>query len=504
MEKNPYEFLHPVRGDCFVGRQNIINEMCQELSFPEGASYAIIGGRRFGKSSILQSLEEASTKDNVCSNVLFVIIDLNQHFTTPENFFTFALNEIANKAFSKFRNMKDVQKFTDIYGYQCSYQGFVDTVYALLECMSTGTRIVVLLDEIDSLLEYDWHELLFDQLRTLVYSSKVKNAFSLVVAGTYYYYETKKRGSPLMNVLRPIHLECLTKDAIESLAELGGFPSEETINAVWAYSGGHPHLAQYIYYSLWKLKPNFPSVNSGSILKIVKQYYRDYGANLKNWVTSAGEDGCRVYDVLQKQKHWLEEDVVARRAKLSMSRTNQALVNLCFHGLIYSDPETGKFRSQGDLFRNWFVQNRNEILGNLKQKQEKKQQLPSIEIQDANTINIVQAGIVHGNVSQKSGLSGSEIRKLFKGIYEQVKQRANTSEEEKTSIKKNVTEIEKTLSSDKPDGTFLKVRLENLQKIAPDILDVVIATITNPATGFALVARKVAEKMKKDTENSAN
>ena len=37
-----------------------------------------------------------------------------------------------------------------------------------------------------------------------------------------------------------------------------------------------------------------------------------------------------------------------------------------------------------------------------------------------------------------------------------------------------------------------------IQRIAPDILDVVMATIANPAAGFGMVAKKVAEKMGKE------
>ena len=45
------------------------------------------------------------------------------------------------------------------------------------------------------------------------------------------------------------------------------------------------------------------------------------------------------------------------------------------------------------------------------------------------------------------------------------------------------------------DESFIARRLRNIQRIAPDILDVVMATIANPAAGFGMVAKKVAEKM---------
>jgi hypothetical protein len=38
-------------------------------------------------------------------------------------------------------------------------------------------------------------------------------------------------------------------------------------------------------------------------------------------------------------------------------------------------------------------------------------------------------------------------------------------------------------------------RLRNIQRMAPDILDVVLAALSNPAAGFASVVKKVAQRI---------
>jgi hypothetical protein len=58
------------------------------------------------------------------------------------------------------------------------------------------------------------------------------------------------------------------------------------------------------------------------------------------------------------------------------------------------------------------------------------------------------------------------------------------------------------LVSNKPDTNYLETRLKNLQKMAPDIVDVILATVTNPASGFTTVAQKIAEKIKMDDEKT--
>lgn len=107
------------------------------------------------------------------------------------------------------------------------------------------------------------------------------------------------------------------------------------------------------------------------------------------------------------------------------------------------------------------------------------------------------------NITTSTGLSAAEVAALFDRLYAQIDERPNTSPEDKTDLKTDVQEIQtEAIKGDKADEAFLARRLRNIQRMAPDILDVVIATLANPLAGFSTVVTKVARRMKEVASNS--
>lgn len=97
----------------------------------------------------------------------------------------------------------------------------------------------------------------------------------------------------------------------------------------------------------------------------------------------------------------------------------------------------------------------------------------------------------------KTGMSAGEIQFLFRDIYSTIEQKQNISPDEKVDIKTELDEVKQELAKgDKADETFLQRRLRNIGRIAPDILEVTLAMMANPAAGLGLVAMKIADKMK--------
>ena len=95
------------------------------------------------------------------------------------------------------------------------------------------------------------------------------------------------------------------------------------------------------------------------------------------------------------------------------------------------------------------------------------------------------------------GLSGPEIADLFEPIYAAIEARRDTSPDDRADIKAEVEEVQaEATKGEAADEGFLARRLRNLKRMAPDILDVVLAALANPAAGLGTVARKVAEKMR--------
>ena len=125
---------------------------------------------------------------------------------------------------------------------------------------------------------------------------------------------------------------------------------------------------------------------------------------------------------------------------------------------------------------------------------------------------VVRAGgsVVSGNVSIKGGTfvgrdkidvrsSSTEVQVLFQPIYRAIADRPNTSSTDRADLEAEVKELEaEVVKGQKADENFLLRRMRNIKRMAPDILEVVMATIANPAAGLGLAATKVAKKMSEE------
>lgn len=130
-----------------------------------------------------------------------------------------------------------------------------------------------------------------------------------------------------------------------------------------------------------------------------------------------------------------------------------------------------------------------------------------------NRVNTGGGAYVRGNVSTGGGafvgrdqhitygMPADQAVQLFADIYARIESHAQLDEFDKADLKTDVEEIQKeALKGESADESFLARRLRNIQRTAPDILEVVVSTLTSPAAGFAAVVRKVAARMKTSAE----
>jgi len=81
-------------------------------------------------------------------------------------------------------------------------------------------------------------------------------------------------------------------------------------------------------------------------------------------------------------------------------------------------------------------------------------------------------------------------------VYERIAARPNTSPTDRADLEAEVKEVEAEVAKgEKADENFLLRRLRNIKRMALDILEVVMATIANPAAGLGLVGAKITKKM---------
>ncbi len=118
--------------------------------------------------------------------------------------------------------------------------------------------------------------------------------------------------------------------------------------------------------------------------------------------------------------------------------------------------------------------------------------------------NMEHSNLVIGDDNQTSNTLAVQ-NDLFEIIFEKIEQRPKTDAEDKEDLKTNLKEIKaEAQKGEKADESFLARRLRNIKRIAPDIAEVVVATLANPAAGFALIVKKMADQAAANKSETAN
>jgi hypothetical protein len=140
----------------------------------------------------------------------------------------------------------------------------------------------------------------------------------------------------------------------------------------------------------------------------------------------------------------------------------------------------------------------------VKKKEDKNQQV-SIKVGNISDVSGA-VNIAGGNISTQitTGLNAAEIGKLFKHLYSTIEARPNTSPTDKADLKAEVQEVheavKKAEQEQKPlNESFLARHFRNICRMAPDMLEVVVATLANPLAGLGVAVKKIAEKAKAET-----
>jgi hypothetical protein len=120
--------------------------------------------------------------------------------------------------------------------------------------------------------------------------------------------------------------------------------------------------------------------------------------------------------------------------------------------------------------------------------------------------DIAARDIKKRDVIQSNSLSSVNTKTLFKPIYAQIQSQSDLSKDDKNDLVAAVEEIEQKVTEEKDyvDESFIERRLRNIARMAPDILDVVVKTLANPAIGLASIAQKIAQKAEKETPVKKN
>lgn len=375
MESNPFIFGKPVTGKHFVGRRLQVQEVATDLTNATGDSLALIGGRRFGKTSFLVALRaililqlrqaqspqpfvfpvlvdlkslEQRSRDGVFALMLHTFYE---HFHSP-----LRRNEIG-RTFDFNINQTRLAAFVQSGEESCSFLRFSDIVEeVLLRFRNTYglLRPVFLIDEIEEIIDEDWAEHLFGNLRSLVYTDKLHRYLRFVIAGSSKIIEMREKGSPLLNMLKIVYLGVLADEYIEEIINIATNVPGYISDAVLEQSGGHPFIVQYLMHYWWESRSKGTRL---SIPAIVTRFRAE--SHLSRWYEDIDKAGLIVYKVLLDAgaEIWLTRVEVKQMVKDERirSRIEPALFNLCYHGFALHDGTWSRFRVTGELFKRWFI-----------------------------------------------------------------------------------------------------------------------------------------------------
>jgi hypothetical protein len=109
--------------------------------------------------------------------------------------------------------------------------------------------------------------------------------------------------------------------------------------------------------------------------------------------------------------------------------------------------------------------------------------------------NVTGSKIINSKVSNASNVSN-----FFLPIYRAVED-SQLTPVEKNDLKAEIADVETEIEKgDAADESFLTRRLHSIERMAPDILDVILTTFANPVAGLGMIAKKVAEKMRAEAK----
>lgn len=366
-QENPFYYNLPVQPADFVGRWPLVDEIAADLCRGRPDSWAVIGGRRFGKSSVLKAVE-ARLLERLAGcgqgerHVFPLLVDLKGSETDTEQNVYARIVRLLHRALARGQVLSlDLSQTALDAAHRSetlSFYDFEEVLDDLAGCFRRQCgplRLVLLLDEVEATARFPWCETLFNQLRSLVYDGPLADTVRLVLTGSARVVHVRHEGSPLLNAVKIVHLASFPEAAMDELLARGGAISADAAQEVKAQSGGHPFIAQYLLHHLWDGGLAQATVNQ--VRRVAQRMRQERAADLRGWWEAVGEAGRQAYRLLAGSEGWMDESTLLAQIAGAAGPLDQGLAALCYHGLAVRDESGRRYRVAGALFRDWFASN---------------------------------------------------------------------------------------------------------------------------------------------------
>jgi hypothetical protein len=369
---NPYNYHLPVQDEAmFFGRTQLLRRLTSGLMQSRPLSAAVFGGRRSGKTSLLRKLERDMRAGRPAAGNRKLIPwyydpQAGYPISSSDDFFLLALDVLRRTLYPAHAPSAERVSAEQVENaYESALRlgpanAFAESFRLLTGELDERIRLVLLVDEAESLLTAPWGSDLRPNLRNLLSNSEIANDLALVMSGsTAFHAQVAERDSPLENILTRYVLHNLTHEETLALAREPnkGRLSAEAAQEVWTQTGGHPCLAQFILYELWDDLP-----------EITPQDVQETAAEFSVQVDHFERWSAALEPLAHATYRWLSEcsdpvrfaEIRRAFATADGGDLQRALDALTYHGLINVTGRGRRTRYDvaGHMFRDWYRSDR--------------------------------------------------------------------------------------------------------------------------------------------------
>lgn len=371
-DENPFYYFSPTKPEDFVGRWALVDAIFNDLISSRPVSCAVIGGKRFGKTSILKATEYRLNERllHIKSGERYIlpcIIDLQRcQPESEESLFVGILRYL-------YRNLKDMEGMsltlsnTKLHSFLANrlskvpfweFEEILEDLCRAFESQVGLFRLILLLDEGESITAHSCAEIFFRNLRALIHDEPFNDMVQIVLTGSIRVIQIKERGSPLLNTVKLYYLENLSFDAIQEMTLRAGNVPNNLAQKIYDLSGGHPYIAQYLLHFLFPLlSENLPL---SKVDYFATQLRQNQNNDLRGWWDAIGDSGQQAYALLSQNDNWPECDWIDESSLIrDISNTDQPITQglnaLCYHGLAIRNDSRKHYRAINWSFHDWLT-----------------------------------------------------------------------------------------------------------------------------------------------------
>lgn len=358
---NPYVW-NRINPDLFYGRDKLLKDLIGDPPcnpYHSWSSFGVAGGRRMGKTTLLRRVEK-DLQNGIQQwreeGLLVIPIYIDglalPHPLSASNIWGLLFCELQSALMGEKQQIEPLD-----------FDIFTEKVKPILKLKETP-RIVVMFDEIERILAYEWNDTFLDNFRALINNTSGISEYLTAIFVGAWEMEALRRdvGSPLAGVLEWRYLGSFAyEDACRLMQEPIGDQKwpKEFFQHMYKETGGHPMLLQYMMQQICSNRlvvTESPSHNQ--LIEEAKEAASNFAKNQYGEFDDWWEKYCspmaqRIYDRLVKDDCELSRSELN---KLGNLREVGSALNILQHVGIATEHniELMTYRYSGEMFRRWF------------------------------------------------------------------------------------------------------------------------------------------------------